>query len=180
MEIPIIRTDKIMMRPFEETDLENVFNGLSNPEVIRYYGVSYDSMEACKEQMRWYKELQQNNTGAWWAICSLDNKVFYGASGVSGYSEKHHKAEIGYWLLPEFWSSGIITTAASLVCLYAFELFPLHRIEAIIEPENTSSKKVMQKLGFHYEGTMRDAEIKNGKYIDLEMYSRLITDMNHL
>ncbi|WP_126971427.1 GNAT family N-acetyltransferase [Gynurincola endophyticus] len=178
MEIPIIRTDKIMMRPFEDTDLEQVFNGLSNPDVIRYYGVSYDSLEACKEQMQWYKQLQENNTGAWWAICSLDNKVFYGASGISGYSKQHHKAEIGYWLLPEFWGRGIITTAAALVCLYAFELFALHRIEAIIEPQNASSKKVMHKLGFQYEGTMRDAEIKNGQYIDLEMYSKLITDTN--
>jgi ribosomal-protein-alanine N-acetyltransferase len=178
MEIPIIRTDKIMMRPFEDTDLEQVFNGLSNPDVIRYYGVSYDSLEACKEQMQWYKQLQENNTGAWWAICSLDNKVFYGASGISGYSKQHHKAEIGYWLLPEFWGKGIITAATALVCLYAFELFALHRIEAIIEPQNASSKKVMHKLGFQYEGTMRDAEIKNGRYIDLEMYSKLITDMN--
>jgi [ribosomal protein S5]-alanine N-acetyltransferase len=50
----------------------------------------------------------------------------------------------------------------------------LHRLEAFIETENEASIRLLEKAGFTLEGTMRDCEIKFGKYISLHIYS-LIT-----
>lgn len=47
-EFPIIKTDRLLLRQFVESDLENVFNGLSHPDIIKYYGVSYLTLEATK------------------------------------------------------------------------------------------------------------------------------------
>ncbi|MBL0358702.1 MAG: GNAT family N-acetyltransferase [Chitinophagaceae bacterium] len=58
----------------------------------------------------------------------------------------HQKAAIGFWLLPEYWGSGIITAAVSLVCDYGFNSLRLHRRVALIETENDNAKKVMDYM----------------------------------
>jgi len=49
----------------------------------------------------------------------------------------------------------------------------IKRIECVIEPKNENSKKIMTKLNFKFEGRMRQAEIKDGKFIDIDVYSKL-------
>lgn len=169
-------SDSFLLRPIVMDDIEFVFKGLSHPEVIKYYGVSYDSLEATKEQMEWYESLHANHTGAWWAIVSLDKNEFYGAVGINNYQPEHRKAELGYWLLPEYWGRGLMQVATKIIVDFVFESFHLNRLEATVEPENTASKVLLQRLGFQYEGCMRQTEIKNGQYIDLEMYARLKND----
>ena len=61
--------------------------------------------------------------------------------------------------------------AASCIIKHAVEQMKLHRIYAYVETENQNSKKVLQKLGFEFEGTMKECEIKNGEWIDLEIYA---------
>lgn len=162
-----------MLRQFTEGDLEHVFKGLSHPDIIRYYGVSYDSLEATKEQMAWFAGLEQTGTGIWWAVCSADNTTFYGAGGLNDLKQQHRKAEIGFWLFPEFWGKGIMTEAMPLICNYGFNMLGLHRIEGLVETGNTNCKKAMAKLDFVHEGTMKDCEIKNGKFISLDIYAKL-------
>ena len=69
---PTIKTDRIILRKITDMDLENIFSGLSNPKVIEYYGISFNSLEATKEQMIWFEKKKQ----LWWAICSPDNQFF--------------------------------------------------------------------------------------------------------
>ena len=172
-DFPIIKTERLLLRQFVESDLENVFKGLSHPDVIKYYGISYHSLEATKEQMKWFAELEQTGKGIWWVICSADNKTFYGAGGLNSLFAEHKKAEIGFWLLPEFWGQAIMKEAMPLICDYGFVKLGLHRIEGLVETENINCKKAMAKLGFVLEGTMKDCEIKNGKFISLDIFAKL-------
>lgn len=176
IQFPILKTQRILLRQFIESDLSIVFEGLSHPDVIRYYGVSYKTIDDTKAQMKFFADLEKEGTGIWWAICSLDNKMFYGAGGLNSLSKKHRKAEIGFWLLKNFWGQGIITEAMPLICQYGFDKLKLHRIEGFVETENVNSKKVMNRLGFTHEGTMRDCEIKNGRFISLDIYAKITTD----
>ncbi len=166
-EILSIKTERLLLREIVESDIQNIYNGLSNPFVIKHYGVSYDNLEATKEQMEWYN----NRTQFWWAICSIDNQEFYGAGGLNDLSPKNKKAEIGLWLLPDFWGKGIMTEAMPLICNYGFEKLGLHRIEGFVETNNHNCKRAMAKLNFELEGTMKDCEIKNGEYIMISMPS---------
>lgn len=172
-DFPELRTERLLFRQFTDDDLELVFKGLSHPAIIQYYGVSYATLEATREQLRFFADLEKNGTGIWWAICSPDNQVFYGAGGLNSLSKEHRKAEIGFWLLTEHWGKGIMTEAMPLICRYGFEQLGLHRIEGLVEHDNTNCKRAMQKLDFQYEGTMRDCEIKNGHYISLDIYAML-------
>lgn len=170
---PIIKTERLLLRQFVESDLENVFTGLSNPDIIEYYGVSYHTLEATKEQMKFFANLEANGTGIWWAVCSLGNNTFYGAGGLNSLSKEHNKAEIGFWLLPDFWGQGIMKEAMPLICNYGFDNLGLHRIEGFVETENKNCKIAMAKLDFQHEGTLKECEIKNGKYISLDIYAKL-------
>ncbi len=108
-QFPIFKTKRLLLRNITKADLSNIYQGLSHPDVIRFYGISYESLEATKEQLRWYHNLRQTKTGIWWAICSLDDQIFYGAGGLNDMSLENKKAEIGLWLLPEYWGEGIMT-----------------------------------------------------------------------
>ena len=170
---PVLTTERLLLRRFQPDDMELVYKGLSHPEVIRHYGVRYDSLEATQEQMDWFAEIEREEKGIWWAVCNRDENTFLGAVGFNNWSKEHRNIEIGYWLLTEYWGSGIIGEAGRAACDYAFQKMSVHRIEAVVETENSNSKKIMAQLGFELEGIMRDCEIKGGKWVSLEMYSKL-------
>jgi ribosomal-protein-alanine N-acetyltransferase len=169
---PILESERVILRQFVASDLENVFKGLSHPDIIKYYGISFDSLEATKEQMEWFADLEKNETGIWWAVCSKIDGTFLGAGGLNDLSKENKKAEIGFWLLPESWGKGYMTETMPLIFNYAFDNIGLHRIEGFVETKNTNCKKALAKLKFNLEGTMKDCVVKDGKFISLDIYSK--------
>lgn len=133
-----LKTNKLILRPFKDSDIENVYKGLSDPNIIKYYGISFASLEATEEQMRWFANLEKDGTGMWFAVCSFDNSTFYGAGGLNSLAKEHKKAELGFWLLAEFWGQGIMKEAIPLICDFGFNQLGLHRIEGFVETENLS------------------------------------------
>src|SRR5690349_15567173 len=105
---PILKSDRLLLRDFSAADIENVFAGLSHPDIIKYYGVSYQTLEETKLQMKFFADLLINETGIWWAVCSLENGTFYGAGGLNNLNRKDRKAEVGFWLLTCHWGKGIM------------------------------------------------------------------------
>jgi ribosomal-protein-alanine N-acetyltransferase len=169
---PTLKTDNLLLRQIVDADISSIYEGLSHPEVVKYYGVSFSSLLATQEQMKWFKELEEHKTGIWWAITDLANKKFYGAIGFNNHDQMHRKAEIGFWLLPMYWGNGIMKKAIDLVCSYAFNSLKIHRIEALVETGNENSKRILNKSEFKYEGTLVDFEIKNGNFINLDSYAK--------
>jgi len=68
---------------------------------------------------------------------------------------------------------GLMTETMPLIFNHAFNNMGIHRIEGFVETENNNCKKALAKLQFKLEGTMKDCEIKNGKFISLDIYSKL-------
>ncbi len=172
-KFPILESERVILRQFTDNDLENVFKGLSHPDIIKYYGISFKTLEATKEQMTWFADHEKNETGIWWAVCNKDDGTFMGAGGLNDLSKENKKAEIGFWLLPEHWGKGIMTETMPLIFNYAFTTIGLHRIEGFVETENIACKKALKKLQFNLEGTMQDCEIKNDAYISVDIYSKI-------
>ena len=171
----ILTAPPYSLRPMEDNDIDWVFRGLSDPKVYRYYGVRYHSKEATEGQMAWYKELQNNASGLWFAILNADNTPL-GGIGLNDYEKEHRKAELGYWLLHEHWGKGIMKTVMPSVLDFGFSQWKLHRIEAIVEIGNEASSGLLKAHGFQYEGTERDCEFKDGQFVSHELYSLLETE----
>ena len=168
----MIHTERLTIRKIIPDDINHVFKGLSHPEVIKYYGVNFMTLEATQEQMAWYADLEKNGTGQWFAVCSKKDNTFYGAGGYNDRDPNNRKAEIGFWLLPEYWGKGIMGEAMPKIFEYGFEKLNLHRIEGFIESTNEKCKKAVAKVGFIYEGTMVDSEVKNGNFISVDLYAK--------
>ena len=163
---------RIKLRPVIPTDHENIFRGLSNPEVIKYYGVSFRTFEATLEQMTWFEELEAKETGKWWAVCDAVTSQFLGAGGFNDLSKELKKAEIGFWLLPQFWGKGYMQEAMPLICEYGFTKMGLQKIEGFVETENSNCIRALEKLQFKLEKTEIDCELKNEKLISVHTYSK--------
>ncbi len=99
---PTITTTRCLLRNITGDDQRYIFEGLSHPEVIKYYGVSYKTFEETSLQMDFYKALLENGTGIWWAICLKESREFMGACGFNNHNREHRRAEIGFWMLPRY------------------------------------------------------------------------------
>lgn len=168
--------DGYTLRKIQPKDINKVFEGLSHPDVIAHYGVSYDSIDATNEQMLWYEQLLSKKTGIWWGIAENERDDLVGACGLNDWEPTHRRVDLGYWLLPAYWGQGIMHKALQAILRHAFAHLNVHRIHADVEPENLSSSNLLRKLGFTHEGTLRDVECKDDGHISLHQFSLLATD----
>ena len=175
MLFPNLTTDRLLLRQPERKDLDAVFKGLSNKEVIRYYGIAYRSKEEAKAQMEWYEYVWENEEGLYWVIADKDKGNFLGTAGLYHWMHPNRKAELGFWLLPEAWGKGFMAEALRPVLKYGIDTMELYRIEALVEQGNSRAVKTLSQLGFLHEGTLRECELKEeaDKFISLEMHGLL-------
>ena len=80
-------------------------------------------------------------------------------------------AEMGYYIAEPFWGQGLGTSAVKQTCAYVFEHTDIIRIFAEPFAFNTASCRVLEKSGFICEGVLRSNAVKNGRVIDMKMYS---------
>jgi ribosomal-protein-alanine N-acetyltransferase len=76
-------------------------------------------------------------------------------------------------LLPNFHGKGIIPEAVNTLIDYGFDNLNLHSIEAVIDPENLASEKVLQKCGFIKEAHFKESDFYEGRFLDKVIYSLL-------
>lgn len=102
---------------------------------------------------------------------TVDDKVV-GSIGVFRCDNIHSRtAEMGYYIGESYWGCGLGTSAVMQICKYIFEYTDIIRIFAEPFAYNTASCRVLEKAGFQFEGLLRSKAIKNGKVLDMKMYS---------
>jgi [ribosomal protein S5]-alanine N-acetyltransferase len=103
-----------------------------------------------------------------------DSQVAGGIGYVPGTDVERVGAEIGYWLGVEYWGRGIATAALRALTAHAFGVHPqLQRIFALPYTSNPASARVLEKVGYTLEGTLRRSVLKDGRLLDQWMYARL-------
>lgn len=108
---------------------------------------------------------------------TADNKVI-GSIGVFRQENIHRQtAELGYYISEEYWGKGIMTEAVKQICEHVFSNSDIIRIYAEPFAHNSASCRVLEKAGFQCEGTLRNNAVKNGKVIDMKMYSILKAEL---
>src|SRR5262245_18665696 len=86
-------------------------------------------------------------------------------------------AQVGYWIDQEYAGRGVIPTAVALGVDHCFFVVGLHRVEAAIRPENTASRRVVEKLGFRDEGVRRRQLHIDGAWRDHSCYALTAEDV---
>ena len=173
-----LETERLLLRRLDRNDVLEILELRCNPETMKYIPRPLTkTKEDAIEHIDTIEPKIINNEGINWAITLKDNPKLIGLIGLYRIKPEHHRAEIGYMILPEFNGRGIVTESIKLVLDYAFYDLKLHSVEAIIDPANLGSEKVLLKTGFVKEGHFIENEYYEGKFLDAAVYSLL--DRNH-
>lgn len=105
-----------------------------------------------------------------------DKKVIGGISAACKRGAMRFCADLGYWLAPDFWNKGLMTTAVGLFCEEMFSSSDVNRIQAEVFVPNVASCRVLEKCGFQKEGVLRQSVFKNGQFYDAAVYGLLASE----
>ena len=109
---------------------------------------------------------QEGKEGVFRAIVFEDEII----GSISVEKNGNDEGDIGYMLLTNYWSKGIMTKAVSVACHIAFEELNLHQITGSVYEPNVASTKVLEKNGFVYERRINDGTIMNGERHHINVY----------
>lgn len=162
------------IRKWELSDAKDLAAALSNTKIqdnlrdgLPYPYTEQDGIDYISAML----SADENDTFAF--AITIEGKVI-GSIGVFRQGNIHRQiAELGYYIAEEYWGKGIMTEAIKQICKYVFDKSDIIRIYAEPFAYNLASCRVLEKAGFQYEGTLRKNAVKNGKIIDMKMYSLL-------
>ena len=120
--------------------------------------------------------LSSNENDTFAFAITVEGKIVGSIAAFRQENVHRRTAELGYYLAEEYWGKGIMPEAVKQICDYIFSNSDILGIYAEPFAYNTASCRVLEKAGFQYEGTLRNNAIKNGKILDMKMYSRLKSD----
>lgn len=110
-------------------------------------------------------------------VVTYDGEIV-GQLSVSGIAEGSvSSAQVGYWVAEDFAGRGIIPTAVALAVDYCMRVLNLHRVEICIRPENSASLRVVEKLGFRYEGRRQNYIHIDNKWRDHDCFAVTVEDV---
>jgi len=165
-----IDTGRLILRRFDERDLDVFYELCSRPEVIRHaQSVPVASREAALEYMR-AAPFHDYATYGYGRLASVWKETgdVIGFSGVK-YVPEINDAELGYRFLPEFWGLGLATEAGRASIDFARSDLGLRRLVAMVHPDNVASANVLTKLGFSVEKQIRYSGLEG---VDVNLFAR--------
>jgi RimJ/RimL family protein N-acetyltransferase len=170
MTLPVLRTKRLVLRPFTVEDAPRVRELAGAREIaLNTLNIPHPYPEGAAEE--WIRAHEQKIAEGMLSF-AIDDGALVGAIGLT-VKRCDDAAEIGYWVGVPFWGRGYTTEAAAEVIRYAFEDLQLNKVYAAHFTRNPSSGRVMQKLGMRYEGTLRQQHKKWGEYVDVDFYGIL-------
>lgn len=171
---PTLSTNRLLLRQIVPGDAEELFAIRSDEETMRFFGHEpYESLDETKDLIRQVEELYVKKEAIRWGITFQGEDRLIGACTFFRFDEGFHRAETGCELNRTFWGKGIMTEAMAAVLNFGFNELGLHRVEAIIDIANERSKGLLLKLGFTYEGNLRQRFPFRGHFEDEHFFGLL-------
>lgn len=165
MKTMVILGDRMRLRPLQEDDLPLRVKWYNDPDVRKTLVVT-EQFELEKTR-QWFKAVQDNDSRMDFLIETPDGTPM-GVTGLLHIDRFHGTAEC-FCIIGEksFWGGGLGTEIHSVLIQWAFEHLGLYKIRADIRTNNPAIFKVVQKLGFQIEGTLRKEILLEGRRQDL-------------
>ncbi len=161
----MFETDRLILRRLDERDVDRIFAMRSDPEVMRFIRAPQNRSET----VNWLNLVSSRWASDHIGFCAIIEKQtdkFAGWCGLWRLKETN-EMEIGYAIARDAWGKGFATEAARVFLRYAFEQLKPDKIVAVAEPENMSSRRVMEKLGMKF--------VKLGEFYNRELVQYVIS-----
>lgn len=156
----VLTTERLILRPWEETDAEELFRHASSPEVGPIAGWPvHTSVENSRAIIQNVLSVPET-----FAIVLKETNLPIGSIGLktgdaTDLTDAEDECELGYWLGTLYWGQGIMPEAVNEVLRYAFEDLGMQKIWCGYYDGNTKSKRVQEKCGFQYEWTTEGVDV---------------------
>lgn len=178
-DLPSLTTNRLHLRQIQPTAAEAFFAIKSDLEVTRRYG--QEPHQSLNDTRAWVQRLQASydrREALFWCLTLKGEDTVVGSCTLWNFGPDFHCAEIGYELHRAYWRQGIMAEAISAILTYGFTELRLHRIEANPLVDNTASKSLLLKLGFTYEGNLRQRHFFRDHFED-QLYFGLLKEEWH-
>ena len=147
----LLTTERLLLRPLQEADLDELCALYADPEVMRFLG-NGETRNRAQTAERLYRTLahwEKYGFGIWVVCDKTDGRWL----GRCGYGNLHEYPDMEMaWTLHRFaWGRGYATEAAQAAARHAFEVTRVQRLIAVARPQNLASIQVMRKLGMQFE-----------------------------
>jgi ribosomal-protein-alanine N-acetyltransferase len=177
MQTNIFSTDRLLLRLINPDIYNQVMSSYDDEAIKKYFGFT-NTIEIEQEKSRYRQGITMaGRSFLYFHLLEKNTSEVMGWCGYHTWMLQHRRAEIGYVLQEDrFKGKGYMKEALPFIVRYGFETMRLHRIEALVAPENEPSLRLLRKMGFKQEGLLREHYIKNNKLEDSLIFSLLETD----
>ena len=154
VEVPVLETERLLLRPWRDDDLDAYAAMCADPEVMRHMGDGGSTLrrdDAWRQMAMFVGHWQLRGFGMW-ALEERDTRRFIGRVGLHR-PEGWPGLEVGWMLARDTWGLGYATEAGRVSLTYAWEVVGADHVISVIEPENAASVRVAERLGETREGT---------------------------
>ena len=174
---PTIDTSRLTIRLVTQEDLPQLLEFNSDGAVTQY--LPYESWKGMDDAQEWLgratTRLAAGEALQFVAVLRETGRLV-GSCLLFHFDESSRRAEIGYLLGRKHWGAGYMFEAMKALVDFAFAEMNLRRLEAEIDPRNTSSAKLLERLGFAQEGLLRERWDLKGEVTDSGLYGLLRAD----
>jgi len=173
-----METDRLIIRKFSTDDWEDLYEYLSDQEVVKYEPYDTFTQEACKQE-----STRRSGDENFWAVCLKDTDKLIGNIYLA--KQDFDTWELGYVFNSNFHGNGYATEAAKALMNTAFRENGARRITAMCNPLNTPSWKVLERLGMRREGHLikniyfKKDDDENPIWADTYEYGILMSEWNN-
>ncbi len=175
--MPVLETERLLLRPMRVCDAPDMYEYACNPEVTRYLLWNpHESITHTKEYLEYLGGRYRIGMHYEWALVLKSEQRMIGTCGFVGFDIPNKRGEIGYVLNPRYRGRELAPEAVRRVLQFGFQVLNLHRIEARFMVGNDASRRVMEKVGMHYEGIAREAMLVKGAYRDIGTCAILMSE----
>lgn len=171
---PLLHTARLRLRPVTGADADVLFTLHSSTRVMRYWdSPPWNEGARAERFIARCRQVADEGTGARVAIERASDGVFVGWCGLTHWDSVHRSASLGYCLNEAAWGHGYATEAAHALLRWAFDTLDLNRVQAEADTRNAASARVLEKIGFVREGTLREDCVVNGDVSDSWVFGLL-------
>lgn len=174
---PVLRTERLMLRPLAASDAPALYAVFSDPAVVRYWSAeSWTDISSADAAIARALEAYRDETELRFAIELAGTCELIGTVALHHFFNQNKRCEIGYALGSRHWGQGYASEALHAALDHGFREVGLNRVEADIDPRNEASARLLEKLGFRREGFMPQRWLVHGEYADTAFYGLLRRD----
>jgi RimJ/RimL family protein N-acetyltransferase len=166
--VPILRSERVYLRPAERSDLPLFVRWLSDAETKRHLALRAPLSLAMEE--KWFDQVveHQGRDRYHFVICLLGDGRPIGAADLREMRLEDGHAAFGIMIGEKGeWNRGYGTEALYAICDFGFGQLRLERIELDVYTPNIRAQRSYEKAGFAVEGTLRHAHFADGQFLDV-------------